>query len=112
MTETTTKKTEVASVVLKGGTQRRNGIEKLRERKGGYRNDWRKKIAQDKEKREKEELERQKKEKREKGKISWKKVSTERINNWWWVKLKHNCLWMKKNSNVEVNGNLAAVSKN
>ena len=41
-----------------------------------------KEIAQDKEKREKEELERQKKEKREKGKISWKKVRTERIKNW------------------------------
>ena len=38
-----------------------------------------KEIAQDKEKREKEELERQKKEKREKGRISWKKVRTERI---------------------------------
>ena len=71
-----------------------------------------KEIAQDKEKREKEELERQKKEKREKGKISWKIVRTERIKNWWWVKLKHNGLWMKKNSNVEVNRNLAAVSKN
>ena len=81
MTETTTKKTEVASVLLKGGTQRRNGIEKLEKEKADTER-LKKEIAQDKEKREKEELERQKKEKREKGRISWKKVRTERIKNW------------------------------